>query len=103
MKRSFLVAGALLCSCVADTGEELGTTSAALTVDREIAKASCSTSSSVMKGLSDQILDEISKCLKPGVLVKVSPEAKLAISSGSNAYMVKPAYDALKASFAKGP
>lgn len=95
MKRAFLVVAVLLTACVADTGDELATTSSALTVDGEIAKASCGTSSGVLKGLSDQIIDEITKCLKPGVLVKVPSEPKIA-NGAVNPYMVKPAYDALK-------
>jgi MYXO-CTERM domain-containing protein len=96
VKRSSFVLALLAAGCVADAGEEqLATTSAALTVDQEIAKATCSTSSAVVQGLSDQILDEISKCLKPGVLVKVVPEPKIAVPS-THAYLIKPAYDALK-------
>src|SRR5687767_6979439 len=96
VKRAAVVLSLLAVGCVADVShEELATTSAALTVDQEIAKANCSTSSSVVIGLSNQILDEISKCLKPGVLVKVVPEPKIAVPS-THAYLIKPAYDALK-------
>jgi len=75
--------------------EELGVSRSALTVDQEIAAASCSTSSAVVQGLSQQILDEITTCLKPGVLVKVPSDPKIANDS-VHPYLLKPAYDALK-------
>lgn len=97
MKRAAALLALLASGCVADAGsyEELATTSAALTVEQEIAKATCATSTSVVLGLSNQILEEMSKCLKPGVLVKVAPEPKIAVPS-THAYLIKPAYDALK-------
>lgn len=99
MKRSWLVAvPVLLSGCVVDASappEDLGVVRSALTVDQEIAKASCGTSSAVVQGLSQQILDEIALCLKPGVLVKVPSDAKIANAS-VHPYLIKPAYDALK-------
>ncbi|MBI2389336.1 MAG: D-alanyl-D-alanine carboxypeptidase family protein [Deltaproteobacteria bacterium] len=105
MKRSWLVALAvLLTGCVVDQAsdhpshdhdEALGVARSALTVDQEIAKASCSTSSAVVQGLSQQILDEIALCLKPGVLVKVPSDSKIDNDS-VHPYLLKPAYDALK-------
>lgn len=84
-----------------DPGPPLATARSELTVDQEIAKATCSTSSSVVQGLSDQILDEIAKCLKPGVLVKVS-HPRIADTS-VHPYLIKPAFDALvKATTTKG-
>jgi len=89
------------CSPTSEDPGPLATTRSELTVDQEIAKATCATSSSVVQGLSDQILDEIAKCLKPGVLVKVS-NPKIADSS-VHPYLVKAAYDALvKSTAAKG-
>lgn len=75
--------------------EALGESRSALTVDQEIAKATCSTSSAVVSGLSQQILDEIALCLKPGVLVKAPSDAKIANDS-VHPYLVKAAYDALR-------
>jgi hypothetical protein len=98
LRSALWVSLTLLSGCIADTAtpdEELAVTSSALTVDQEISKATCSTSSAVVQGLSDQILEEIAKCLKPGVLVKVPSEPKIANSS-VHPYLVKAAYDALK-------
>jgi len=94
MRASFLLA-AIAVGCVADTSEELGVVTSALTVDQEIARATCSTSSAVVQGLSQQVLDEIALCLRPGVLVKVPSESKIANAS-VHPYLIKPAYDALK-------
>jgi len=89
------------CSPAPEDPGPLATARSELTVDQEIAKATCATSSSVVQGLSDQILDEIAKCLKPGVLVKVG-NPKIADSS-VHPYLVKAAYDALvKSTTAKG-
>ncbi len=75
--------------------EELGIARSELTVDQEIAKATCSTSSAVVQGLSQQVLDELSTCLKPGVLVKVPSGGKIANAS-VHPYLIKAAYDALQ-------
>ncbi len=93
----FVSACALAVGCVADASdqEQLGVVTSALTVDQEIARATCSTSSAVVQGLSQQVLDEIALCLKPGVLVKVPSEPKIANSS-VHPYLIKPAYDALR-------
>jgi len=103
--RWLLLATIATSACVVDgteREEHLGRTSSALTVDQEIAKASCSTSSAVVQGLSDQILEEMSKCLKPGFLVKVPSGAGLANSS-VHAYLEKPAADALAAAIKARP
>jgi MYXO-CTERM domain-containing protein len=96
LRAATLALTVLASGCALDVQPEpLGTARSSLTVDQEIAKATCSTSSAVVGGLSQQILDEIASCLNPGVLVKVPSDAKLAIDA-VHPYLVKPAYDALK-------
>lgn len=70
----------------------IGRTSSALTVDQEIAKGGCT--SSVVQGLSDQILQELTECLEPGFLVKVPSGGNL-VNDANHPYLEKPAADAL--------
>jgi hypothetical protein len=102
MKKLLLIIAATS-GCVVDTTpEELATTTATLTMDQEIAKSSCGTPDSVVKGLSDQVLAEMVTCLKPGVLVPV-PSGGGISNGATNKFMVKAAADALKKAAASRP
>jgi hypothetical protein len=62
------------------------------TVEEAIAKGGCS--SHPVIGLSEQILDELARCVRPGFLVKVQSGGQL-VTSADLAYLEKPAADAL--------
>ncbi len=83
-----------------DPGPPLATQASTLTVDQEIAKGGCT--SSVVQGLSDQILEELTKCLEPGFLVKV-PTAGNLVNNANHPFLEKPAADGLKAALATKP
>ncbi len=87
---------ALVASCSGGAPSEdpgpIGHSTSALTVDQEIAKGGCT--SSVVQGLSDQILEELTVCLEPGFLVKV-PSAGNLVNDANHPFLEKPAADAL--------
>ncbi|GAC1394148.1 MAG: hypothetical protein NVSMB47_02690 [Polyangiales bacterium] len=71
------------------------------TVDQAIARGGCS--SEVVLGLSQQILEELSRCVKPGELVKVAGNSKLDTSATALPYLEKPAAAALVKAAAASP
>jgi 3D (Asp-Asp-Asp) domain-containing protein len=69
------------------------------TVDQAIARGGCSTDA--VLGLSEQILEELGRCVNPGELVKVPGNAKIDTSRTPLTYLEKPAADALLAAASK--
>ncbi|MEO7096899.1 MAG: M15 family metallopeptidase, partial [Polyangiales bacterium] len=103
-RAALLLAAVAIVSCSAEGPPEdpgpVGRTYSALTVDQEIAKGGCT--SSVVQGLSDQILEELTKCVEPGFLVKVPSGGNL-VNNANHPFLEKPAADGLKAALAAKP
>jgi hypothetical protein len=70
------------------------------TVDQAIARGGCA--SRPVYGLSQQILEELGRCVRPGFLVKVPSGGQLNISA-DHAYLEKPAAEALVKAMSKRP
>lgn len=70
------------------------------TVEQAIARGGCA--SRPVFGLSQQILEELGRCVRPGFLVKVPSGGQLNISA-DHAYMEKPAAEALVRAMGKRP
>lgn len=70
------------------------------TVEEAIARGGCA--SRPVFGLSQQILDELARCVRPGFLVKV-PSGGALNNNADHGYLEKPAADALAAALKKRP
>ena len=70
------------------------------TVEEAIARGGCA--SHPVVGLSQQILDELARCVRPGLLVRV-PSGGAISTAADHPYLEKPAADALARALSKRP
>ncbi len=70
------------------------------TVEAAIARGGCS--SNAVLGLSQQIAEELARCVKPDMLVKLDGNSRIDVSHVPHPFLMKPAADALARAVAAG-